>query len=197
MQSRPFVGLAAASVAANALALVFTVIFARLLGRDGYGSLAALLAALLVLQVPGTALQIAVARDVAAGRYGAGAALAATVRRWLAPLLLAGAAAALLSVLLRDLVAAAIGVDEAWAAATLMPGAFAWLVLSVLRGTLQGVGAVAPVAWSIVGEALGRLACGVVLVAAGAGVTGAFAGTPLSFALAAGVLAVLARRRLG
>jgi O-antigen/teichoic acid export membrane protein len=194
--ARPFVGLAAASVAANALALLFTVIFARLLGRDGYGSLAALVSALLILSVPGTALQVAVARDLAAGQYGSGAALAATLRGWLGPLLTAGAAAAVASVLARDLVAAAVGVEQRWAAAALAPGAFAWLVLSVLRGALQGSGAVAPVAWSIVGEAVGRLICGAALVAAGAGVTGAFAGTPLSFALAAAVLAIVVRRRL-
>jgi O-antigen/teichoic acid export membrane protein len=194
--ARPFVGLAAASMAANALALLFTVIFARLLGSDGYGSLAALVSALLVLSVPGTALQVAVARDVAAGRYGSGPALAATLRAWLRPLLALGLAAVVVSVLARDLVAAAVGVPEGWAAATLLPGTVAWLVLSVLRGTLQGIGAVAPVAWSIVAEALGRLLAGGLLVALGAGVTGAFAGTPLSFAIAAVVLAVVVRRRL-
>jgi O-antigen/teichoic acid export membrane protein len=143
--ARPFVGLAVASMAANALALLFTVIFARLLGSDGYGSLAALVSALLVLSVPGTALQVAVARDVAAGRYGSGPALAATLRAWLRPLLALGVAAILLSALARDLVAAAVGVREAWAAATLLPGTVAWLVLSVLRGTLQATGATAPV----------------------------------------------------
>ena len=37
------IGLAAATMAANLVQVVFTVIFTRILGADGYGSLAALL----------------------------------------------------------------------------------------------------------------------------------------------------------
>ena len=36
------VGMAAATMANNALAVIFTVLFARLLGAEDYGSLAAL-----------------------------------------------------------------------------------------------------------------------------------------------------------
>ena len=36
-------GLAAAAIAANLLAIAFTVVFTRLLGTAGYGSLAALI----------------------------------------------------------------------------------------------------------------------------------------------------------
>ncbi len=61
-------GLAAASLASNAIALLFTVIFARLLGAGGYGSLAVLLSTFLILAVPGSALQVAVAREVALRR---------------------------------------------------------------------------------------------------------------------------------
>jgi O-antigen/teichoic acid export membrane protein len=50
---------------------------------------------------------------------------------------------------------------------------------------------------SIVLEALGRLVLGLVLVLAGAGVTGAYLGTPLSMVVAAAVLIVLLRRRTG
>ena len=74
-------GLASAVIATNVIALLFTVVFARVLGADGYGSLAALLSAFIILMVPGSALQIAVAREVstAAGgrRSHAGAACAA------------------------------------------------------------------------------------------------------------------------
>jgi O-antigen/teichoic acid export membrane protein len=191
------IGLALAAGTANVLALVFTVVFARALDTDGYGSLAAMISALLILAVPGSALQVAVARDVAAGRYGAGAELAAAVRGWVTGLVIAGAVAGALSLLARDLVAAAIGVEEAWAAAAVAPGAVTWVILSVARGALQGVGAIAPVAWSIAGDAFGRLICGLLLLAAGAGVTGAFLGTPLAFGIAAAILLAVLRRRLG
>lgn len=194
---RHVLALAGAAMAANALAVLFTVIFARVLGAGDYGSLAALVSALLILSVPGSALQVAVARDVAAGRYGAAARLSATVQGWLGRLLAMLGAMAAVSLLARDLVAAAIGVEEGWAAAAVLPGAVVWLMLCVLRGSLQGVAAVRPVALSIVGEAVGRLALGGLLVVAGAGVTGAFLGTPLAFAVTTVALAVVLRRRAG
>ena len=57
-------GLAAAVIAANVISLAFTIVFARMLGASGYGSLAALISAFIILMVPGSALQIATARDV-------------------------------------------------------------------------------------------------------------------------------------
>ena len=60
--------MAAATMANNALAVIFTVLFARLLGADDYGSLAALVSTFVILAVPGSALQVAVAREVALGR---------------------------------------------------------------------------------------------------------------------------------
>ena len=45
--------LAGALMANNFIALIFTVVFARLLGASGYGSLGALLAAFAILVVPG------------------------------------------------------------------------------------------------------------------------------------------------
>ena len=64
-------------IAANVLALVFTIIFARVLGASGYGSLAVLLSAFIIMMVPGSPLQIAAAReisqDLAAGEPDAGA----------------------------------------------------------------------------------------------------------------------------
>ena len=83
------VGLATAAMAANAVAVVSTVVFARLLGTDGYGALAALLNLSVILFVPGLALQAAAAREGALGRLGAGGELAATVARWRTRLLLA------------------------------------------------------------------------------------------------------------
>ena len=61
---RPRGRLGAAVIATNVVALVFTVVFARVLGASGYGSLAALISSFIILMVPGSALQIATARSV-------------------------------------------------------------------------------------------------------------------------------------
>src|SRR3954469_21872598 len=75
-------GMAAATLAGNAIALLFTVLFARILGTEDYGSLAALLSTFLILAVPGSALQVAVARETALGHLGTGGQLAATLSAW-------------------------------------------------------------------------------------------------------------------
>ena len=190
-------GLAAATLASNAVALVFTVLFARILGADGYGSLAALLSTFLILAVPGAAVQVAVARETAMGRLGTGAELAATLSRWRRTLLIACAVVAVLAGLLREQIASVLSVDEVWAAAATLPTGCLWLLLSVERGVLQGQHAYRPVAWSLLLEAGGRVAIALVLVAAGLGVSGAFLGTPLSMLVVAAVLARVSRRRLG
>ena len=71
--------MAAATMANNALAVIFTVLFARLLGAEDYGSLAALVSTFVILAVPGSALQVAVAREIALGRLGTAT---AWPRRW-------------------------------------------------------------------------------------------------------------------
>ena len=90
-----------------------------------------------------------------------------------------------------------IVVPEEWAAAAVIPPACLWLLLSVERGALQGLQRYRPVAWSIVPRPRAARV-GLVLVAAGLGVTGAFLGTLLSLlataARAAGDLARAARR---
>ncbi len=191
------VGLAAATLASNAVALVFTVVFARILGADGYGSLAALISTFLILAVPGSAVQVAVARETALGRLGGGAELAATLTRWRRMLLAASLVVFVGAVLLREQLAALLSVDEEWAAAATLPTGCLWLLLSVERGALQGLHAYRPVAWSLLLEAIGRLAIGLVLVAAGLGVTGAYLGTPLSMLATAAGLAWVTTHRLG
>ena len=74
-------GLAAAMIAGNVVALVFTVVFARVLGASGYGSLAAFVSAFIILMVPGSALRIAVTREVSRGG-GRQPIAGAGVRRW-------------------------------------------------------------------------------------------------------------------
>jgi O-antigen/teichoic acid export membrane protein len=63
-------------------------------------------------------------------------------------------------------------------------------VLSVERGALQGFGRYRAVALSIVGEALARIAFGLLLVGVGLGVTGAFLATALSLVTVGGLLAL-------
>jgi len=190
-------GLAAATLGGNALALLFTVLFARLLGADGYGSLAALISTFLILAVPGSALQVVVARETATGALGAGARLASTLSAWRRTLLLACLAVAAASVLLREELAGLLSVEQEWAAAATLPTGCLWLLLSIERGVLQGAHAYREVGWSIVLEAGGRLVSGLLLVAAGLGVTGAYLGTPVSMGVTAVALALLSRRRIG
>ena len=87
--------------------------------------------------------------------------------------------------LLRDELAAVLSVEQEWAAAATLATGCLWLLLSIERGVLQGVHAYREVGWSIVLEASGRLVTGLVLVALGIGVTGAYLGTPASMAITA------------
>jgi glycosyltransferase involved in cell wall biosynthesis/O-antigen/teichoic acid export membrane protein len=190
-------GLAAATLASNAIALLFTVLFARLLGADGYGSLAALVSTFLILAVPGSALQVVVARETATGTLGRGARLASTLTAWRRMLLLVLVAVAGASALLRFELASLLSVEQEWAAAATLPTGCLWLLLSIERGVLQGVHAYREVGWSIVLEAAGRLVTGLLLVAAGLGVTGAYLGTPASMGITAVALALLSGRRIG
>ena len=63
-------GLAAATLLNNAIQLVFTVVFTRLLGANGYGTLAALISAFLILLVAGQCVQVAAAREAALDQLG-------------------------------------------------------------------------------------------------------------------------------
>jgi glycosyltransferase involved in cell wall biosynthesis/O-antigen/teichoic acid export membrane protein len=177
--------LAGASLANNAIQLIFTIAVTRLLGRDGYGALAALISAFLILLVGGQSLQAAAAREVALGRLGGPEVLAATVRDWTRTLARAFLVLAVAGLLLREPLAALTGTPEhPWAAAALPVTGVMWLLVSLQRGVLQGLHAFRPVGLSIVGEAGARLVLGLVL-AASAGVTGAFFATVLTFAVVA------------
>jgi O-antigen/teichoic acid export membrane protein len=178
-------GLGAAVIAVNVIALGFTIVFARLLGASDYGSLAVLLSAFIILMVPGSALQIAaareVSRDLAAGspRPGAG------VRRWIARLAVGTAVVVLLAIPLRPLIGALINVDDLWAAAAVPVTSMLWMILSVERGVLQGFQRYRVVGFSLIGEAFSRIVFGLMLVAVGLDVTGAFLGTTLSLLVVA------------
>lgn len=190
-------GLAAATMAQQIVAVAITIVFTRLLGTAGYGSLAALLNLTVILLVPGAALQVAAAREGTLGRLGQGAELAATLGRWMRILLAGLALVALASVAGRVQLAALLNIDEVWAAAAVPVTGAMWLLLSIQRGLLQAARAYRPVALSIVLESLGRLVAGIVLVEAGLGVTGAYLGTFAAFTCAAIALWFVLRHRLG
>jgi O-antigen/teichoic acid export membrane protein len=186
-------GLALAMMANNVIALGSTIVFARLL--TDYGSLAALISYFLILSVAGQAIQVATAREGVLGHLGVGHGLIATLRRWMMALLVFTVAMTVLSVLLRDPIAQAVGVSkDQWAAAIGLPAGCMWLGLSILRGALQGIGDYKSVGISLVAEQAVRLVAGATLAAVGLGVTGAYLGTPISF-IVVGVYCTLMLRR--
>src|SRR3990170_3255530 len=131
------IGLAAAAMAANLVAVVFTVIFTRLLG---------------------TALQVAAAREGTLGRLGRGGELAGTLARWTRHLLIGLLAITLAAILAREPLAPLLHVPRGGAAAGVPATAALWLLVCVQRGLLQAGRAYRVVGLSIVFEALGRLA---------------------------------------
>jgi O-antigen/teichoic acid export membrane protein len=190
-------GLAGAMIATNFVALLLTVVFGRVLGTEGYGSVSALLSAFLILSVLGQAIQLATARAGALGELGEGAVLLATVERWTRGLIVATLAIAVIGGLARVPLAAVIGVDEQWGAAAVLPAGMIWLLLCVQRGTLQALGDYRAVGWSMVLEQVGRLFIGAGLAIAGLDATGAFIGTPAAMIVMSGLLTFRLRRDLG
>ena len=191
-------GLAAATLGANAIQLVFTIVFTRVLGVTDYGSLAVLISAFLILLVAGAAIQAAAARDTALGALGDGTRLAGTLAEWTRRLLVTFVAVCAVSILLRHQIADLVGVPEhPWGAAAILPCGVAWWGLCLQRGVLQGLHAYAPVAHSLLAEAGGRLVFALALVGAGAGLTGAYLAQLLTFLATAAWLTVVLRRRLG
>lgn len=175
-------GLAGAMIANNALALAATVVFARLIGD--YGSLAALVAYLIILTVAGQAMQVATAREGVLGHLGVGEGLLATLRSWTRSMAVVTVLVTVCSILLRQPIADLIGVKkDAWAAAAGLPSACIYLEVSLLRGALQGVGDYKTVGISLIGEQGTRLVFGTILAVAGLQLAGAYLGSFLAYAL--------------
>jgi O-antigen/teichoic acid export membrane protein len=189
--------LAIATIGQQLLAVVFTVVFTRILGTDGYGALAALINFTVILLVPGAALQVAAARQGTLGRLGRGGELAGTLDRWTRHILYGLAAVTVVAVLGREPLSALLNVDEQWGAAAVPITAALWLLVSVQRGLLQSTRSYRPVAASIVVEAIGRMIGALALVAIGMSVTGAFLGLLIAYACVAVALHRGLRARLG
>jgi O-antigen/teichoic acid export membrane protein len=172
-------GLAGAMIANNVIALGSTIVFARLL--TDYGSLGALISYLLILTVAGQAMQVATAREGVLGHLGLGHALITTTKDWTRSMLLVTAVLTVISVLLRQPIASAVGVRHyPWAAALGIPAGCLYLEVSLLRGALQGVGDYKSVGFSLIGEQAVRLVAGAVF-AIGLSVTGAYLGSLISY----------------
>jgi O-antigen/teichoic acid export membrane protein len=188
--------LGVAMIVVNLVALGFTIVFARILGDSGYGDLAVLLSSFIIMMVPGSALQVAAARevshDIAEGNPNAGAG----VYRWLVRLVVGTVAVAVVAIPLRSLIAALINIDQDWAAAAIPVTAMIWMIVSVLRGVLQGFQQYRTVALSLVGEASSRIAFALLLVGIGLDVTGAFLASAVALIAVGLVLLVPLRRQL-
>jgi O-antigen/teichoic acid export membrane protein len=190
--------MAVAVIAGNVIALALTVVFARVLHAKGYGSFSALMSTFIILMVPGTALQTTVAREVSAEIARGEPHPGREVRKWLERLAVLVLVVALVSVLARNVLATIIGVKEVpWAAAATLPTACLWLMVCVERGALQGFQRYRTVGVSMIGEQVARLVFGLVLVAAGLHVTGAFLGTPLALMAVIVALSVPIARQIG
>jgi len=190
-------GMAVAQLVANGVALAFVVVFARILGDDGYGALGSLLSLFLILYVPGQALQVAVAREVSARVAKGDPDPGAGVRRWLERLLVVTVVVTVGAVFARDALAAMIAVEDfPWAAAAAPVGACIWMILSVERGAMQAFARYDAVGWSLIGQEALRLMGAIVLVAVGLDVTGAFFGSMVGFIFVAVALAVPLQREL-
>jgi O-antigen/teichoic acid export membrane protein len=189
--------LGVAAMVGNVVALAFTLVFTRVLGQSGYGSLGALISTFLLLTVAGYALQTTVAREVS-GAIAAGDPHAGRgVRRWLQRLVVLAVGMAVVGIVARKPLAAAIGVEDVpWGAAATLPAGALWLVLSVERGALLGFQRYRLVGVSLVAEQTARLVFGVVLAVAGLDVAGAFVGTPLALAAIAAALWVPLHRQV-
>jgi O-antigen/teichoic acid export membrane protein len=178
--------LAAASMLNNAIQLLFTVLLTRLLGKTGYASLAALVAAFLILQVSGQAMQAAAARAIVRWTERGHHEPYREVWSWTIQALVLSVAALVLGVVFRQPLADLIGVGpHPWAAAVLPVSGTLFLLVCLQRGALQGLGDFDAVGGSIVMEAVLRLGAAIVLVAIGMEVTGAFAAAPIAFAVLA------------
>jgi O-antigen/teichoic acid export membrane protein len=183
--SLPRAGLtiAPAMAVANGLNYAFNLVMLRLLEPAAYGALGALLAVILIGTVPGLALQAVVARHTAL-RAGDRQALTELWSRTLVAvswvslglgLATAAAAPALAGFLHLGSVAPAL-----WLAANVLP----LPIVSALQGILQGTQRFGALAASMLVNAVGRVAVGVGLVAAGGGVDGALAASAAGSVLA-------------
>ena len=189
--------LAIAGLVANAMGVIITVGVARLLESREYGALAQLLGMFLVLQMPGSALIVAVVRRVTGweneGRTAEVAPWAARARRYA---VIGVAVFVVLAVALRGVVADWRSWPDAGGVAEILVAGAVWLVLSFERGLLQSRLAFPALDGNLVLEAVARAVLVLGLVGAGLGVEGAALGVLVAVSAAAAHARVAASRTL-
>ena len=173
-----------ASTIANVFAYGYQVVMARLLRPEDYAILTALFGILILESLAAQVIQSATAR--LAAQYKARdemAALHVFVRRWTTRVLVGASLPALLVVVTSPVVGPALALP---AASVALLGVALWLSapLTFTGGLLQGLGHFGWFGWYFIVQAVARLAIGVLLVEAGAGVGGAFSGAVAALAVA-------------
>src|SRR4051794_14539661 len=164
----------------NASNFLFHVLISRILGPSSYGALGALLGALMVLQVPVGAMQVAITQAVAVRREsGADLPAPLLIGRLVSKAVMFAAAAVvvvtLLSPWLRDFLHLPSTMSVVLLGAALVPVLVGLVPKAVMLGELR----FRPVALALIAGAAVRLMSGVLLAHAGKGVTGAIGATVL------------------
>ena len=174
----------AASTIANVFGYGYQVVMARLLRPEDYAILTALFGILILESLAAQVIQSATARLAAQYKArGEDAALHVFVRRWSTRVLVGASLPALLVVITAPVVGPALALP---AASVALLGVALWLAapLTFTGGLLQGLGHFGWFGWYFIVQAVARLAIGVLLVEAGAGVSGAFIGAVAALAVA-------------
>jgi O-antigen/teichoic acid export membrane protein len=169
--------LAAAGVLANGANVVLTVVLARLLTTHGYGVLNQLTGLFLILSMPGSAVVVAVVRRVTMWHDEGSV---DKVRRWAGRIHRQGSLVVLgwgvIVFSSRHALAVLLGQQSGIGIAAVLAAAAFFVLLSLDRGLLQARRAYKPLAANLLVEGGVRTAAVVVLVAAGAGPSGAAIG---------------------
>ena len=183
--------LALAGVAANGANVIVTVVIAHLLSSRAYGSLTQLIALFLVLNMPGSALLVAVVRRVASWNATA---QQDRVKAWIATVrrrgLIVLAVWSVIAIVGRGWLATRLGLPTPSGVSEVLIAGGAWALLSVERGLIQSHRSYGRLAANLGVEALVRTVATVGLVAAGWGVEGA------ALAFVAAMAAALAHARV-
>jgi hypothetical protein len=169
--------LAAAGVLANGANVVLTVALARLLTPHGYGSLNQLTGLFLILSMPGSAVVVAVVRRITMWHEDGSGHL---VRRWAGRLHRQGSVAVLVWAAAMfaggHWIAELLGQRSGIGVAAILTAAGFFVLFSLDRGLLQARRAYRPLAVNLLVEGGVRTVAVLVLVAAGAGPSGAAIG---------------------
>ena len=181
--------LVAGMTTVNLANLVFHVVVSRNLGPSSYGALGALLSIVLVLTVPVGALQAVITREVAARRATTGPGVVPlVVGPLLAEAIVWGAGVAVVLGLASPLMRTFLHLPSLSAALLLSAYVVPVAIGLVPKAVLLGEQRFGRVALALVAGATVRLAAGMALVEAGAGINGALGASVFAAVLEAAIL---------